>query len=134
MHILITNFFGHVVYRVPIVFPRRRQWHPTPVLLLRVRHDWLHFHFSLSCIGEGNGNLLQCSCLENHRDSRAWWAAVYGLQSWTWLKWRSISSSRLAPITQERLYWFKATFQMAALNTYPAGLVAIWNLYTKDMF
>ena len=47
----------------------------------------LHFHFSLSCIGEGNGNPLQCSCLENPRDSRAWWAAVYGVaQSWTRLK------------------------------------------------
>ena len=38
----------------------------------------LPFHFSLSCIGEGNGNPLQCSCLENPRDGRAWWAAVYG--------------------------------------------------------
>ena len=36
-------------------------------------------HFSLSCIGEGNGNPLQCSCLENPRDGRAWWAAVYGV-------------------------------------------------------
>ena len=39
----------------------------------------LHFHFSLSCIGEGNGNSLQCSCLENPRDGEAWWAAVYGV-------------------------------------------------------
>ena len=47
----------------------------------------LHFHFSLSCIGEGNGNPLQCSCLENPRDGRAWWAAVYGVaQSRTRLK------------------------------------------------
>ena len=47
----------------------------------------LHFHFSLSCIGEGNGNLIQCSCLENPRDSGAWWAAVYGVaQSQTRLK------------------------------------------------
>ena len=47
----------------------------------------LHFHFSLSCIGEGNGNPLQCSCLENPRDSGAWWAAVYGVaQSRTRLK------------------------------------------------
>ena len=38
----------------------------------------LYFHFSLSCIGEGNGNPLQCSCLENPRDGGAWWAAVYG--------------------------------------------------------
>ena len=39
----------------------------------------LHFHFSLSCIGEGNGNPLQCYCLENPRDGRVWWAAVYGV-------------------------------------------------------
>ena len=39
----------------------------------------LHFHFSLSCIGQGNGNLLQCSCLENPRDRGAWWAAVHGV-------------------------------------------------------
>ena len=74
----------------------------------RVRHDFtftftFHFHFSLSpftfhfplsCIGEGNGNPLQCSCLENPRDRGTWWAAVYGVaQSWTWLKWLSSSSS-----------------------------------------
>ena len=54
----------------------------------------LHFHFSLSCIGEGNGNPLQCSCLENPRDGEAWWAAVYGVaQSQTRLK-RLSSSSR----------------------------------------
>ena len=47
----------------------------------------LHFHFSFSCIGEGNGNPLQCSCLENPRDNGAWWAAVYGVaQSRTRLK------------------------------------------------
>ena len=54
----------------------------------------LHFHFSLSCIGGGNDNPLQCSCLENPRDRGAWWAAVYGVtQSWTRLKWLSSSSS-----------------------------------------
>ena len=47
----------------------------------------LHFHFSFSCIGEGNGNPLQYSCLENPGDEGAWWAAVYGVaQSQTWLK------------------------------------------------
>ena len=91
----------------------RRQWHPTPVLLPGKSHGqrslvgcspwgrWesdrterLHFHFSLSCIGEGNGNPLQCSCLENPRDGRAWWAAVYGVaQSRTRLKRLSSSSS-----------------------------------------
>ena len=92
---------------------RRRQWHPTPVLLPGTSHGWrslegctpwgrwgsdtterLHFHFSLSCIGEGNGNPLQCSCLENPRDGGAEWATVYGVaQSWTRLK-RLSSSSR----------------------------------------
>ena len=61
-----------------------------------------HFHFSLSCIGEGNGNPLQCSCLENPTDGGAWWAAVYGVaQSWTRLKQLSScsSSSRYADDT-----------------------------------
>ena len=91
----------------------RRQWHPTPVLSPGKSHGqrslvgcspWgrlepdtterLHFHFSLSCFGEGNGNPLQCSCLENPRDGGAWWAAVYGVaQSWTRLKRLSSSSS-----------------------------------------
>ena len=84
----------------------RRQWHPTAVLLPGKSHgqrsqvgcspwgreesgttEWLHFHFSLSCVGEGNGNPLQCSCLENPRDGGAWWAAIYGVaQSRTQLK------------------------------------------------
>ena len=57
----------------------------------------LQFHFSLSCIGEGNGNPLQwCSCLENPRDGGAWWAVVYGVaQSWTRLKWLSSSSVQI---------------------------------------
>ena len=57
----------------------------------------LHFDFSLSCIGEGNGNPLQCSCLENPRDGAAWWAAVHGVgQSRTRLK--RLSSSSLAAV------------------------------------
>ena len=62
--------------------------------LHRVGHDWwLHFDFSLSCIGEGNGNPFQCSCLDNPRDGGAWWATVYGVaQSWTRLKRLSSSS------------------------------------------
>ena len=100
----------HVLIRL-----QRRQWHPTPVLLPGKSHgrrslvgcrpqgrkesdttEWLHFHFSLSCIGEGNGNPLQCSCLENPRDGGAWWAAIYGVaQSQTQLKWLSSSSIRL---------------------------------------
>ena len=72
--------------------------------LLRVGDmtERLHFHFSLSCIGEGNGNPLQCSCLENLRDWGAWWAAVYGVsQSRTRLKrLSSSSSSRDAEVTR----------------------------------
>ena len=84
----------------------RRQWHPTPVLLPGKSHGqrslvggspWgreesdmterLHFHFSLACIGEGNGNPLQYSCLENPGDRGDWWADVYGVtQSRTRLK------------------------------------------------
>ena len=56
----------------------------------------LPFHFSLSCTGEGNGNPLQCFCLENPRDGGPWWAAIYGVsQSRTQLKWLSSSSSSL---------------------------------------
>ena len=63
---------------------------------LRVGHQRHHFHFSLSCIGEGNGNPLQCSYLVNPRDGGAWWAAVYGVaQSRTRLKRLSSSSSTL---------------------------------------
>ena len=83
-----------------------KEWHPTPVYLPGKSHGWrslvgcspqgrqesdtterLHFLFSLSCIREGNGNPLQCSCLENPRDGGAWWAAISGVtQSWTRLK------------------------------------------------
>ena len=96
----------------------RRQWHPTPVLLPGKSHGWdsmaavhgvtnswtrLHFHFSVSCIGEGNGNPLQCSCLENPKDGGAWWAAVYGVtQSQTWLK-RLSSSGRLQHSVSQEL-------------------------------
>ena len=87
------------------------EWQPTPVLLPGKFHGWRslvgcnpwgheelgtteRLHFSLSCIGEGNGNPLQCSCLENPRDGGAWWAAIYGVaQSRTQLKWLSSSSS-----------------------------------------
>ena len=99
--------------------PWRREWQPTPVFLPAKSHGWrnlegcspwcrwglerterLHFHFSLSCIGEGNGNTLQCSCLENLRDRGAWWAAVYGIaQSRTWLKQLSSSSNSTSSLS-----------------------------------
>ena len=67
----------------------------------------LHFHFSLSCIGEGNGNLLQCPCLENPRDRGVWWAAVYGVaQSRTRLKRLSSSSSSVRD-QKKRTYFIK---------------------------
>ena len=71
------------------------------------RTERLHFHFSLSCIGEGNGNPLQCSCLENPRDGETWWAAIYGVaQSRTRLKRLSSSSSRIvsASSATDKLY------------------------------
>ena len=103
---LVLIFFGFGKIGLP-------QWQPTPVLLPGKSHGWrslvgcstwgheesdmaerLHFHFSLSCIGEGNGNPLQCSCLENPRGGGAWWASVYGVaQSQTRLKRLSSSSS-----------------------------------------
>ena len=99
-----TNYFAR-----GSVHMWRRHWRPTPALSPGNSHGrrslvgcspWgreesdpterLHFHFSRSCIEEGNGNPLQCSCLENPRDGGAWWAAVYGVtQSWTRLKWLS---------------------------------------------
>ena len=67
----------------------------------------LHFHFSLSCIGEGNGNPLQYSCLENPRDGGSWWAAIYGVtQSQTQVK--QLSSSRVASYTCNSYFEFFA--------------------------
>ena len=81
-----------------------------------VTTEWLHFHFSFSCMGEGNGNPLQCSCLENPRDGEAWWAAVYGVaHSWTRLK-RLSSSSRSIHISS--LSW---TSLLPALTSQPSG-------------
>ena len=99
----------------------RRRWQPTPVFLPGKLHGWrslvgyspwgleeshkterLHFHFSLSCIGEGDGNPLQYSCLKNPRDRGARWAAVYGVaQSQTHLK--QLSSSSLTSSVLEIL-------------------------------
>ena len=74
----------------------------------------VHFNFSHSCIGEGNGNPLQCSCLENPRDGEAWWAAVYGVaQSRTRLK-RLSSSSSSSRITLGLPWWLsdnESTYQ-----------------------
>ena len=101
-----TFHFHALFWLLLCMISQRRQWHPTPALLPGKSHGrrslvgcspWgryksdtterLHFHFSLSCAGRGNGNPLQNSCLENPRDRGAWWAAIYGVaQSWTQLK------------------------------------------------
>ena len=116
------------------------QRHPTPVLLPGKSHgqrslvgcspwgrwgldttEQLHFDFSLSCIGEGNGNPLQYSCLENPRDGGAWWAAVYGVsQSRTRLKWLSSSSSSMSCSSFSRsigkLNWTNLNFCFLSLK------------------
>ena len=97
---------------------QRRKWQPTPVFLPGESQgrgslvgcrlwghtesdttEWLHFDFSLSCIREGNGNPLQCSCLENPRDGGTWWPAIYGVtQSRTRLKQLSTHTHKLIVI------------------------------------
>ena len=109
----------------------RRQWQPTLVFLPGKSHgwrslvgcspwgrkesnmtEWLHFHFSLSCNGEGNGNPLQCSCLENPREGGAWLAAISGVaQSRTRLKQlSSTSSSRELRISFKAVFTFTPAF------------------------
>ena len=124
----------------------RRQWHPTLVLLPGKSHGrrslvgcspWgreesdtterLHFHFSLSCTGEGNGNPLQCSCLENPRDGGAWWAAVYGVaQSRTWLT-RLSSSSSIDMVKLRILRWEMIWIIWVGLSLYfcPSSQISI---------
>ena len=108
-----VDHFWVKAFKSKYTLHQRRQWQPTPVPLPGKSHGqrslvgcspWgseesdtterLHFHFSFSCIGEENGNPLQCSCLENPRDEGAWWAVVYGVaQSRTRLKRLSSSSN-----------------------------------------
>ena len=127
-------------------FDRRRQWHPTPVLLPGKSHGqrslvggspWgqeesdaterLHFHFSLSCIGEGNVNPLQCSCLENPRDGGAWWAAVYEVaQNRTQLKWLSSSSS-----SSSSVLWYICVLIWMKSNLYIFISIYIFGIISK---
>ena len=87
---------------------------------LRVGHDWAT-SLSLSCIGEGNGNPLQCSCLENPRDGGAWWEAIYGVaQSWTRLKWLSSIHSR-----EDNVLYSLLTLMWISHHVWPN----IWILY-----
>ena len=107
--------------------------------LLRVRHDWVT---SLSCIGEGNGNPLQCSCLENPRDRGVWWAAVYEvMHSWAQLKWLSSSSSYLEAnmVPYSRSFSSDFCFCYAMMNDTKLlvgkSLGSLWikPLYKKDL-
>ena len=134
-------------------FSQRRQWHPTPVLLPGKSHGrrslvgcspWgrkesdtterLHFHFSLSCIGEGNGNPLQYSCLENPRDGGAWWAAVYGVaQSQTRLKQLSSSSSSSAwLVTYQFIHYPSSHLSIHLSNTFNTNCVPGWASVPED--
>ena len=127
-------------------FPWRGKWHPTPVLLpgeSRGRRSLvgcsplgceesdmtkrLHFHFSLSCIGEGIGNPLQYSCLENPRDGGAWWAAVYGVvQSRTRLKQLSNVSLCSRMTTFILILWrSNSTLSFLSVSTTSMSLVVI---------
>ena len=142
----------------PYIANRRRQWHPTPVLLPGKSHGrrslvgcspWgryesdtterLHFHFSLSCIEEGNGNPLQCSCLENPRDGGAWWASIYGVaQSWTRLRWLSSSMDGLSLVSHKVNIWtcvfypsLSLLFKDLALEMSPFSYIIIF-LLTKS--
>ena len=126
-HSLLQGIFPTQGLNPGLLHCWRRQWHPTSVLLPGKSHgrrslvgcspwglkesdttEQLHFHFSLSRFGEGNGNPLQCSCLENPRDGGAWGAAIYGVsQSRTRLK--QLSSSSRADIQDEGSVWTHLT-------------------------
>ena len=116
---------------------QKRQWQLTPVLLPGKSHGqrslvgcspWgceeldtterLHFHFSLSCTGEGNCNALQCACLQNPRDGRVWWAAIYGVaQSWTGLSGGLAAAAYISHFRSEQSLsrvWLCATPWIAA--------------------
>ena len=121
---ILTHIYG--IYKDGNDNPQGRPRHPTPVLLPGKSHGqrrlvgcspWgreesdsterLHCHFSLSCTGEGNGNPLQCSCLENPRDGGAWWAAVYGVaRSRTRLTRLSSNDNPVCKTVKEtQMYW-----------------------------
>ena len=134
----------------------RRRWQATPVFLSgesqgqgslvgcrlwgRAKSDtteWVHFHFSLSCIGEGNGNPLQCSCLENPRDGGAWWAAVYVVaQSRTRLKRLNSSNSSSIELTSfshscfknQYLIYFNESLNLLQLILIYFSRLKIWRI------
>ena len=98
--------------------------------------EQLHFHFSLLCIGEGNGTPLQCSCLENPRDGGAWWAAIYGVaQSRTRLK-RLSSSSNIRHWLIELFHFlicfeFQLTAEWLTLSSWPTSYLVVTGSASK---
>ena len=123
---------------------RRRRWHPTPILLPGKPHgrrslvgcspwgcwgsdttEWLHFHFSVSCIWEGNGNPLQWSCLENPRDGRAWWAAIYGVEQ---------SRTRLKRLSSSSIYTHIYICVCVYIYIYVCVCVCVWNSSTEKVY
>ena len=135
-----TSYYSHDLFVIDWILKLnrlwRRQWHPTPVLLPGTSHgrrslvgcspwgrwgsdmtEWLHFHFSLSCIGEGNGNPLQCSYLENPRDGGAWWAAIYGVAQ---------SRTRLKRLSSSSMLFFKSIFQILIYIWWNAQTPGVW--------
>ena len=137
---MLPNLFHLGISQVSF---RRRQWQPTPVLLPGKSYGWRslvgcspwghweldttqwpHFHFSLSCIGEGNGNPLLCSCLENPRGSGARWAAVCGVtQSRTRLKQLSSSSSKLSFCLKAKDL---SAFKVGCCTSFPAAVILVY--------
>ena len=135
-----VSWFPTFAFQSPIMNGRRRQWHPTPALLLGKSHGWrslvgcspwgleeldtteqLPFHFSLSCTGEGNSNPLQCSCLENPRDGGAWWAAVYGVTQ---------NRKRLKPLSSSSSIMNRTSFVVLVLE----GLVGLHRTVQLQLF
>jgi len=146
-HVLIIDILFYVLILVGIVpSHRRRQWHPTPALLPGKSHGrrslvgcspWsreesdtterLPFHFSLSCIGEGNGNPLQCSCLENPKDGRAWWAAVYEVaQSRTRLNDLAAAAVPSHSFSFLVFSWISLLVYFSKLSSFPKKIVSIF--------
>ena len=127
------------------MFLWRRRWHPIPLLLPGKSHGWrslvgcspwggqesdttqqLHYHFSLSCIGEGNGNPFQCSCLENPRDGGAWWAPSMGSRL-------SSSSSKYSRnhIWKYRL-WYSHCFEIKEMAFLPSSDLRLLGHHYQD--
>ena len=127
---LIMNDVEHlftcllIIWPTPVLLPGKSQGRRSLIGCSPWGHEEsdtterLHFHFSLWCIGEGNGSPLHCSCLENPRDGRAWWAAIYGIaQSRTQLKWLSSSSSSIS-----HMYVFSAEIYDRSFAHFLIGL------------